>query len=111
YFMLPHYAEGKTQFGIVHRDLTPRPAYVAFAAAGRLLAEARPLGRWQISSPNARAFLFHVRPGGKEAEVLVAWTRQSQVEAELPVAPVTLFDHLGRIVPPTGTKLRLGPSP
>ncbi len=58
YFLFPHYVEGRTQFGIVHRDLTPRPAYVALAAVGRLLAGARPLGRWQVSSRQARAFLF-----------------------------------------------------
>jgi hypothetical protein len=45
YFLLPHYSEGKTQFGVLHADLTPRPAFVALAAAGRLLAVARPLGR------------------------------------------------------------------
>ena len=45
YFMLPHYVEGQTQFGVLRPDLTPRPAYVALAAAGRLLADARPLGQ------------------------------------------------------------------
>ena len=45
YFMLPHYVEGQTQFGLIHPDLTPRPAYVALAAVGRLLADAKPLGK------------------------------------------------------------------
>ena len=45
YFMLPHYVEGQTQFGVLRPDLTPRPAFVALAAAGRLLADAKPLGQ------------------------------------------------------------------
>jgi len=111
YFLFPHYTEGKTQFGIVHRDLTPRPAYVAFAAVGRLLADARPLGRWQASSRQLRAFLFRARPDGRDAEVLVAWTSDPHGELQLPVAPAALFDHLGRSVPPTGTALRLSSAP
>ena len=47
YFLFPHYVEGQTQFGIVRPDLTPRPAYVALAAVGHLLADAKPLGRLQ----------------------------------------------------------------
>jgi hypothetical protein len=37
YFMFGHYVESKVLFGIVHADLTPRPAYVALAAVGRFL--------------------------------------------------------------------------
>ena len=58
YFLFPHYIEGQIQFGIVHRDLTPRPAYLALAAVGRLLADARPLGRLKTSSRPVRAYLF-----------------------------------------------------
>ena len=111
YFLFPHYTEGKIQFGIVHRDLTPRAAYVALAAVGRLLADARPLGRCKVPSQQARAFLFHARPDGKDAEVLVAWTSEPKGELQLPVAPTALFDHLGRSVPPQGSSLRLSPSP
>jgi hypothetical protein len=111
YFLLPHYTEGKIQFGIVHRDLTPRPAYVALAAVGRLLADARPLGIWEVSGQQSRAFLFRARPDGQEAEVLVAWTTEPHGEFQLPVAPAALFDHLGRSVPLTGTALRLTPAP
>ena len=111
YFLLPHYTEGKIQFGIVHRDLTPRPAYLALAAVGRLLADARPLGRWQVAGQQVRAFLFHARPDGRDAEVLVAWTTEPNGELQLPVAPTALFDHLGRNVPPQGKALRLSPAP
>ena len=40
YFMLPHYVERQTQFGLLRPDLTPRPGYLALATAGRLLADA-----------------------------------------------------------------------
>jgi hypothetical protein len=98
YFLLPHYVEGKTQFGIVRPDLTPRPAYVALAAVGRLLADARPMGRLKDVPQNVRAFVFLARPGGEEREVMVAWTSEGTVELALalPDAPVPVYDHLGR---------------
>ena len=96
YFMLPHYAEGPTQFGIVHPDLTPRPAYLALAAVGRLLADARPLGRLETAEASVRAFLFRAKPDGQPREVLVAWTTNRQDTLSLPVRPVAVFDHLGR---------------
>ncbi len=111
YFLFPHYTEGKIQFGIVHRDLTPRPACLALAAAGRLLADARPLGRWNDASGQVHAFLFRARPDGEDAEVLVAWTTEPHGEIQLPVAPTALFDHLGRSLPLQGTKLPLSAAP
>jgi hypothetical protein len=95
YFMLPHYCEGQTQFGILHRDLTPRPAYLALAAVGRLLADAHPLGKMPASA-NTRAFVFRARPDGRESDVLVAWTTEGESVLELPGAPSALYDHLGR---------------
>ncbi|HTL30628.1 MAG TPA: glycosyl hydrolase, partial [Tepidisphaeraceae bacterium] len=50
YFMLPHYVEGKLQYGLLRPDLTPRPGYVSLAAAGRLLAGAKPLGRLKVAN-------------------------------------------------------------
>jgi hypothetical protein len=101
YFLFPHYSEGPTQFGIVRPDLTPRPAYVALAAAGRLLADARPLGQLKGAAPNVRAFIFRARPDGVEREVLVAWAADGKAELALPAAPAAVFDHLGR--PATGS--------
>ena len=68
YFLLPHYVEGQTQFGIVRPDLTPRPEYVALAAVGRLLADARPMGRLKDVPKNVRAFLFRAKPDGHAAD-------------------------------------------
>ncbi|MBE3069723.1 MAG: hypothetical protein IMZ66_05755 [Planctomycetes bacterium] len=96
YFLLPHYTEGQTQFGIVRADLTPRPAYVALAAVGRLLAGARPVGRVAGAPDAVRAFVFRARPDGREADVLVAWTAEGQADLPLPAVPEAVFDHLGR---------------
>lgn len=96
YFLLPHYAEGQTQFGILRGDLTPRPAFVALAAAGRLLADARPLGRIKGADAAVRGYVFRARPDGNDAEVLIAWAAAGQPELTLPREPRAVFDHLGR---------------
>jgi hypothetical protein len=108
YFMLPHYVEGKTQFGIVRPDLTPRPAYVALAAVGRLLADARPMGRLKDVPQNVRAFVFRARPDDKECEVMVAWTSEGTTALALADAPLAVYDHLGRARP---GPLTLSPAP
>ena len=105
YFLLPHYVEGQTQFGLLRPDLTPRPAYVALAAVGRLLADAKPLGRWQDVPDRVRGFLFRAAPGGQSRDVLVAWATTGQTDLALPVVPDAMFDHLGRNRPATN---RLG---
>ena len=110
-FPFPHYIEGQIQFGIVHRDLTPRPAYLALAAVGRLLADARPLGRLNVSSQAVRAYLFRAGP---TAGMRTFWWHgrpSRHGELPLPVAPAAIFDHIGRSVPPTGGTLRLSPGP
>lgn len=111
YFILGHYVEGQTQFGIIHKDLTPRPAFLAAAAVGRLLAGAKPLGRLKDVPGNARAFAFRARPGGKERDVLVAWTTGGEAALNLPVAPAALCDHLGRTCETAGTSLKLTRAP
>jgi len=110
YFMLPHYVEGPTQFGIVRPDLTPRPAYVALATVGRLLADAHPLGRLETREKSVRAFLFRAEPDGQPREVLVAWTTDQHNTLSLPVRPVAVFDHLGRRRD-DGQALRLSQAP
>jgi hypothetical protein len=96
YFLLPHYVEGQVQFGILRPDLTPRPAYVALAAVGRWLADARPLGRLRSTNAALRGFVFRARPDGQPRDVLVAWTTNGYADLRLPVAPETVSDHLGR---------------
>jgi hypothetical protein len=96
YFLLPHYVEGQTQFGILRPDLTPRPAFVALAAVGRLLADAHPLGRLRTDAESIRAFLFQARPDGEQRPVLVAWSAGAETTLTLPAVPRAIFDHLGR---------------
>lgn len=111
YFMLPHYAEGQTQFGILRADLTPRPAYVALAAVGRLLAAAKPLGRLKSEATQVRGFVFRAKPDGESREVLVAWTTNGTANLVLPISPLGVFDLLGRQLDMSGVPLYLGPAP
>ncbi|MFO0928587.1 MAG: hypothetical protein U0736_16455 [Gemmataceae bacterium] len=110
-FLLPHYVEGQIQFGLLRRDLTPRPAFAALAAVGRHLADARPLGRFDVN-PKVRAFLFAARPDVTAREVLVAWTTDGTawLPLPLPIRPVAVFDHLGR-PRPVGDALALTTAP
>ncbi len=94
YFLMPHYVEGKTQFGILRNDLTPRPAYVALAAVGRLLAGARPIGK---VDGELKGYLFNARPDGQEREVGVVWMKQGERQFNVPDG-VKFFDVLGRPV-------------
>ncbi|NMC19541.1 MAG: hypothetical protein GYA33_03890 [Thermogutta sp.] len=98
YFLLPHYVEGPTQFGIIRPDLTPRPAYVALAATGRLLADARPMGR--VKHDRYRIYGFSAMPDGNQRIVLVAWSDQGAGPYSLPETPNESYDHLGRPLPP-----------
>jgi hypothetical protein len=95
YFMLPDYTERQIQYGILHKDLTPRPAFVAAAAVGRLLADAVPLGRLKLRDELIHGFVFRAKPDGKEADVLVIWADSNET-FQLTKEPRACFDHLGR---------------
>ena len=110
YFMLPHYSERQIQYGLLHADLTPRPGYLALAAVGRLLADAKPLGRIDLADKAGQAYFFSARPDGKPADVVVVWARE-ETSFELPAAPLACFDHLGRPCPVAGKALKVGPAP
>ncbi|MHB8973060.1 MAG: hypothetical protein ACYC3X_16965 [Pirellulaceae bacterium] len=74
HFILGQYSEGKTQFGLLREDMTPRPGYVALATLGRLLAGARCLGRYDIAEQaDVHIYAFRSRPDGEERDVLVTW--------------------------------------
>ena len=109
HFILGHYVEGPTQFGLIRRDLTPRPAYVALAAVGRLLADARPLGRL-TGAEGVRGYVFRAKPDGKSANVLIAWADKGDAVLPLPGAPHAAYDHLGRQMEPVAeVRLRTAP--
>jgi len=102
YFMFPHYVEGKTQFGIVRRDLTPRPAYLAAAAAGRLLADAKAMGR-KVDG-DLSAYGFRAKPDGRDRDVVVMWSKKEEMVG---VADAEVYDHLGRAVAVVDGRVKL----
>ncbi len=109
HFILGHYVEGPTQFGLIRRNLTPRPAYVALAAVGRLLADARALGRL-TGHEGVRAYLFRARPDGKRTTIMVAWAEKGEASLSLPAMPVAAYDHLGRPIQ-SSAEVRLTTAP
>jgi hypothetical protein len=110
YFMLPHYVEYQRQYGLLRPDFTPRPAFLAAAAAGRLLADARPLGRVQSTNSGLHGYLFDAKPDGVETNVLVIWS-DHDTTFTFPQAPSACFDHIGRTRPVSGNVIKVGPAP
>jgi len=110
HFILGNYHEdhNSVQFGLLRRDFTPRPAYVALAAVGRFLAGARPLGCWSVKDkPHAHIYAFRAQPDGCPQDVLIAWAEkegewpqrgQTSVEWSLPsdLKINQVYDYLGR---------------
>jgi hypothetical protein len=95
YFLLPHYVEGQTQFGLLRPDLTPRPAFLSLAAVGRLMAEAKPLGRVATTNSGLHACWFT----GRKGDLLVAWSDGEELTLELPATSGTIYNHLGALQP------------
>lgn len=90
-FVLPHYLENGILFGVLNADGTPRADYVALAAAGRLLAGAKPLGKVE---GEADAYAFRVKLDGEPKTVVIAWSGKG---AALPSVKVEkAFDFIGR---------------
>jgi hypothetical protein len=97
YFLLGNYVERTLQYGIIHDDLTPRPAYVALAAAGRFLADAKPLGKWKHPDPTVHGYLFRAKIDGADKLVFIAWRQTyGDLKAKLDAPVERAFDHLGR---------------
>jgi hypothetical protein len=108
HFVMGDYMEGRIQFGLLRRDLTPRPGYVALAAVGRFLAGAKCLGRYNTpGEPNTYAIVFRAKPDGADKDVIVAWTEEqadwpqrgrAKVAWSLPaeVRVEAAYDFLGR---------------
>jgi hypothetical protein len=95
YFMLGDYVERNLQYGLVHTDLTPRPAYVAFTAVGRLLNGAEPIGRVDLGNEKLMGYLFRTKIDGVNCETLVMWSEMKPTEVK--IGPVEkIYDYLGR---------------
>lgn len=115
HFILGHYYEtrNQVQFGLLRRDQTPRPSYVALAAVGRFLAGAKCLGRWNLpDEPQAHVYAFKAQPDGQAYDVLVAWAERpgewdqkgkTVVDWSLPqgLTATGVYDYLGRSLGPT----------
>jgi hypothetical protein len=100
FFILGNYPENQNQFGILRNDQTPRPAYVALAAVGHLLAGAKPLGRFiPPESPEVRVYAFRALPDGVESDVLVVWANKpANVSWPRAMLPKVVYNYLGRPV-------------
>lgn len=114
HFILGPYTEGHgaIQFGLLRHDYTPRMSYVALAAVGRFLADARCLGRWEVSeNPEVHLYAFRALPDGAPRDVLVAWVEKevdwpARGKQSLPwplhgdLRVEAAFDYLGRPIKP-----------
>jgi hypothetical protein len=109
YFMLGHYVEHQLQYGIVHTDLTPRPAYVAFAAVGRFLDAAKPIGRVDLGDDKLKGYIFQTEVDGTKQETLVTWSETKPTIVKIHPAEKA-FDYLGREMP-NARKLKLTREP
>jgi hypothetical protein len=109
YFILGDYVERDVQYGLVHQDLTPRPAYVAFAAVGRLLNAARPLGRVNFGDDLLKAYVFRTEIDGAPRETLVAWSETKPTAVSVRGVQKA-YDYLGREISVSG-KFQLAAAP
>jgi hypothetical protein len=95
YFILGHYVERNLQYGLVHTDLTPRPAYVAFAAVGRLLNAAEPIGRMDLGDEKLKGYVFRTEVDGAKRETLVTWSETKPTTVKFRPFEKA-YDYLGR---------------
>jgi len=103
FFILGNYIERGIQFGLLRHDLTPRPAYVAFAAVGRLLAAAEPLGRRLVDQDTgAWAYAFRPKHGHDAVHVVVAWAEKA-FAWQPPFKVKAAYDYLGREIAVEGS--------
>jgi len=105
------------QFGLLRKDMTPRPAYCALAAVGRLMAGAKIIGRLPLADkPDVHIYAFKAMPDGQARDVLVAWAEKrvdwpqrgkTSAPFSLPesVEPLAVYDYMGRSLPQTPNEL------
>ena len=71
----------EANFGILFYDLSPKPAYVAYANLIRLLDGQKFKSKINFGSSTAYGFVFAGEPG----DILILWTTQKREEIKLPV--------------------------
>ncbi len=70
YFYMAEFLEwGASLWGVVHEDLTPKPAYAALASLTDVLEGCEPVGRADLGDDKSRGYLFSTPKG----YVLIAW--------------------------------------
>ena len=91
--------DSQIQFGVLHEDLTPRPAYLALTAVGRLLAGAHVIGKPEFPRPD-EAYAFSAVPDGVPSDVIVAWSNRGSSDLHLPTPMTAAYDVMGRRLKP-----------
>ncbi len=83
----------EANFGILFSDLTPKPAYVAYAVLTRVLGQASYLRQLDLRSSSAYGFAFSTPKGA----VSVVWTTKDQEPVQVPVGsqPMWVVDLMG----------------
>lgn len=70
YFYMAEFLEwGASLWGVVHEDLTPKPAYAALASLTDVLEGCKPVGRADLGDDKSHGYLFATPKG----HVLIAW--------------------------------------
>ena len=112
FFVYPFYLENGVQFGALRKDLSPRPGFVAIAAAVDILGEARYLG--VFASQAKDGFTALAFDNGSQG-VLITWSdAPREVELSVGAERVTVANVVGRReerVAAGKLKLAVGPSP
>jgi hypothetical protein len=112
FFVYPYYLENGVQFGALRRDLSPRPAFIAIAAAVDILGAATFLGQYDLGPDGADAYAFAFDNGSEK--VLVVWSAQVRtIELVVGAERVQVADVMGNraSVEAPGGKLSLPISP
>ena len=79
-------------FGILHRDFTPKPAYIAYNTMTKAIGQAKYMRELDLGE-NVRAYLF----AENEKQILVLWCLKGTQEAELEATgDVEVIDVMGK---------------
>lgn len=92
---------GETWGLLMNQTLEPRPAYVAMAAAGRLLAGAKPLGALRELPEGTEGWLVESVIGGTKKKVVVVWKNDSTPSPWNGIESESAWDLWGRKLPRT----------
>ncbi len=95
FFVYPYYLERGIQFGILRKDLSPRPGLAAFAASAEILGQASYLGNVKSKDfEGVTAFLFQL-PDNRL--VLVLWSdAQKEIDLNVDAPSIILADTVGK---------------